>query len=43
MATELATAYLSLIPTLKGAGNERELDGVNIDPRVWQEDGQAAR
>lgn len=34
MATELATAYLSLIPTLKGAGKriQSELDGVNIDP-----------
>ena len=34
MATELATAYLSLIPTLKGAGKriQGELDGVNIDP-----------
>lgn len=34
MATELATAYLSLIPTLKGAGRriQSELDGVNIDP-----------
>lgn len=34
MATELATAYLSLIPTLKGAGKriQNELDGVNIDP-----------
>lgn len=34
MATKLATAYLSLIPTLKGAGKriQSELDGVNIDP-----------
>lgn len=34
MATELATAYLSLIPTLKGAGKsiQSELDGVNLDP-----------
>ena len=32
MATELATAYLSLIPTLKGAGKriQGELDGVNV-------------
>lgn len=32
MATELATAYLSLIPTLKGAGKsiQSELDGVNV-------------
>lgn len=34
MATELATAYLSLIPTLKGAGKriQGELDGVNVNP-----------
>lgn len=34
MATELATAYLSLIPTLKGAGKsiQNELDGINVDP-----------
>lgn len=34
MATELATAYVTLIPTLKGAGKriQSELDGVNIDP-----------
>lgn len=34
MATELATAYLSLIPTLKGAGKsiKNELDGINVDP-----------
>lgn len=33
MATELATAYLSLIPTLKGAGKsiQNELSGVNVD------------
>ena len=32
MATELATAYISLIPTLKGAGKriQGELDGVNV-------------
>jgi tape measure domain-containing protein len=30
----LATAYLSLIPTLKGAGKsiKNELDGINVDP-----------
>lgn len=34
MATELATAYLSLIPTLKDAGKriQGELDGVNVNP-----------
>lgn len=34
MVTELATAYLSLIPTLKGAGKsiQNELDGINVDP-----------
>lgn len=34
MTTELATAYLSLIPTLKGAGKsiKNELDGINVDP-----------
>ncbi|WP_419030615.1 phage tail protein [Collinsella stercoris] len=34
MATELATAYLSLIPTLRGAGKsiQNELDGINVDP-----------
>ena len=33
MATELATAYLSLIPTLKGAGKsiQNELDGINVN------------
>ena len=33
MATELATAYISLVPTLKGAGKsiQNELDGVNVD------------
>ena len=34
MATELATAYISLIPTLKGAGKsiQNQLGGVNLAP-----------